>query len=183
MTADPEPVQEIDEPRLVDLLREHESSILGYAMRRVHDRTAAIEIRQATYLDFLIYWRRRGGLPDDDARRILYTLARRKVGKWLAAQCRGEIPTDDDLLARWLGSEDASEQIGRRVDVARALAQLTAEHRTVLGLVCVEGLSYSDAAALMHTTRDQVNNLLRAAKKAARELPELSGYHRKEGRA
>ncbi|WP_414944837.1 RNA polymerase sigma factor [Amycolatopsis sp. cmx-11-32] len=178
MNGEPTRVQEVDESRFVDLLHAQGPQLLRYILTRVGDTHAAQVIRQVVLGELLVYWRRRHGVPDDDAVRLLYGFARRKIGNWRREQTNAPVATDDEVLHRWLDTHatDTCALIDTRVDLVRALAQLDELQRQALMYVYVDQLSYDAAAALLRVSRDGLNNVLRAAKKAARKCPELTEY-------
>ena len=55
-------------------------------------------------------------------------------------------------------------------DVAKAMQQLSEEHRAVLMLICVEGLSYKEAAAVLEVPTGTVTSRLVRARNALMKI-------------
>lgn len=77
-------------------------------------------------------------------------------------QIEGETPLPGHL-------ESETSQIGRAFDVQDALSQLTNEEREVVGLLFLNGLSQSEAAAVLGVNRDKVKDVWARARVKLKE--------------
>ncbi|MEO0479749.1 MAG: sigma-70 family RNA polymerase sigma factor [Planctomycetota bacterium] len=118
----------------------------------------------------------------------LVTLARRKVARILRDQVgvaardpkreRG-IPTDLPVADRRSGPATLADRNDRLVLLEQALEQLTDDHREVVVLARIEGLSAREIGDRMGRSENAVHLLLgRALKRLAKELQDLSGESR-----
>lgn len=178
MNAD-QALQQSDE-QAVALLQAQTRSLRGFISRRLRgDTQGAEDIFQACCEELLVYWRSQGGLPQSRAIGSLYTIAKRKLFKWYECQGRDILcPSDDEVLTAYVDEsvEDPFCGVVARIDVARALEQLSARQRQALTYVYADELSYQTTAGVMGITVDGVKKLLRTAKRTAQQLPELTGY-------
>jgi RNA polymerase sigma factor (sigma-70 family) len=169
-----------DESQLVALMQAHANSLRGLIFRRLRGNHHVMEeIFQASCLALLVYWRRKGGLTENQAIGSFYTIALRKLFDWYKHQGRDVLcPSDDDVLANYIDerAENPFSGVATRLDLTRALDQLTARQRQALTYAVVDRLTYQTAADVMGITPDGFNKLLSAAKQTARQLPELAGY-------
>ncbi len=73
---------------------------------------------------------------------------------------RGPLRPNDAAVATAIAGKDGGDRRITLAAVRQALATLPAEHRTVLVLVCVDGLSYQEAAEVMGVPVDTVRTRL-----------------------
>lgn len=176
-------VQEDGEDPLATLLNAHIQSLAAFVARRVRGDAQAVEdLTQLTLEHVVAYHDRKGLPPGDEAVWLLYKIAERRVYDWYeqrstritkAILC----PTDSELLTEAVaGVEPLEETVARRVDVARALAQLTPPQQRALVLVYVDSLPCQTVAAVMGISVDGVKGHLKRARRRARNLNELIGY-------
>jgi len=102
----------------------------------------------------------------------IFTIGRNLAVKHLKTHRRGGfVPYDDALNA--LIDDDTPERSFERQENKRALHEalktLKEQYRVVLELLYFEDMSYTEAAAAMHKSVDQVNNLAYRAKAALRK--------------
>ena len=83
-------------------------------------------------------------------------------------------PADLQVLQDRAGG-DAGTDVGLRLDLLGALAQLSAEQRESLLLVCVEQLSYAEVAEVMQVPLGTVMSRVCRARAAMRQLLEGRG--------
>lgn len=152
------------------------------------DAQAVEDVLQETLMDLVAYHDRKGGLPaGEEAIRLLFTIAKRRVVDWYGRTGKADLYLSDAaLLADAAAGADLideliDETVIRRVDVARALARLTPPQQRALVLVYVDRLEYRTAAAVMGLSIDGLKTHLRSAKARARQLDELTGYGKPVG--
>jgi RNA polymerase sigma-70 factor (ECF subfamily) len=77
----------------------------------------------------------------------VYRIAMNVITDSLRGRGRRPAPLESEPLSEQPSAEHELEQRERRADVNQALQSLSAEHRMVLTLVAMEGMSSADAAA------------------------------------
>ncbi len=136
------------EERFADLYGSHASAVLAYALRRTSSANAEDVMAEV----FLVTWRRLGEVPSDAriwllgvARKVLAN-QRRGLRRQEATRERlaGEAQRRAGLGGAQTGVGDAGEE-----RVREALAQLRERDREVLLLLAWEGLSNTEAAAVL----------------------------------
>jgi RNA polymerase sigma-70 factor (ECF subfamily) len=138
-----------------DLVLRHGPGIKGFALRMLRNREQAEEIYTETFLDRL---RRR------------QTEAR----AWASVV---EVYADRAVVP----SPEASALLGERAsELEKALGRLPAEHRDVLLLRTIHGLSAAETAQALGCSEDQVFSRLSYARKRLAEL--LSEGNQRQGR-
>jgi RNA polymerase sigma factor (sigma-70 family) len=177
-------LQEGGEDPLAALLQGHSQPLEAFIAHRVRGDGQAVEdLTQLTIMHVVAYHDRTGGLPPgDEAVRLLYKIAERRVYDWYQQRSAHTTrtvlcPSDSDLLTEAVSStEPIDESVARRIDLTRALSRLTPAQRRALVLVYVDGLSYQTAAAVMGISIDGLKGHLKRATQRARHLHELTGY-------
>jgi RNA polymerase sigma-70 factor, ECF subfamily len=122
--------------------------VLGYAIRRTDDRTAAEDAVSET---FLIAWRRLDAVPADPLPWLL-GVARKVIANQRRAAGRRApngplIPLD--AVADVDPRAAVADQVADRQAVATAFSALSAADREVLALVSWDGLSAKEAATVL----------------------------------
>jgi RNA polymerase sigma-70 factor (ECF subfamily) len=127
------------------LFADHGTAVLAYALRRA-DRATAEEVVAEV---FVVAWRRRDRIPDDEPMLWLYAVARRVLAnERRAARRRAALTTALSALARQR-TADPPGAVARGVETLRdALAALRPLDREVLMLTAWEGLDGARAAEL-----------------------------------
>ncbi|WP_328304562.1 SigE family RNA polymerase sigma factor (plasmid) [Streptomyces sp. NBC_00435] len=118
--------------------------MLRTALLLTADRDTAQDLTQAALLRVYLAWPRHRAWDDPAAyaRRVLVNVH----GSWWRRRWRGELP--HGVLPDTAGPEPEPGW-GRRVDLARALAALPSEQRTVLVLRFYEDLGIAETAELI----------------------------------
>jgi len=165
------------------LMERHGSAVKGYALRTLRSPEQAEDVMVETFLRVAAArgrWEDRGSV-----RGWLFTVAHRLCIDQLRRRRleRQSLPRVVELEAdRGMApSPEAEALLGETArELERALAQLSPEHRTVLLLRVVHGLSSEETAAAVGLDESQVRSQLSYARKRIRELIELAPD---EGRA
>jgi len=147
-----------------ELFEAHYGDLMRYATRRV-GADAASDIVSGT---FLVAWRRRGDLPEDDPRPWLYAVARKVIGNELRARRRrerldGRARQQPDAVATT--APDHAEPVAERLRVHQALAALSPRDQEVLRLTEWEGLDLAEAATALECTRTAAKVRLHRARR------------------
>jgi len=159
------------------MYRRESEALLVFFTRRTLDAEIALELTAETFAHAYVGWRRLRGRSREQRQAWLYTIARRRLGRYLR---RGRV--EREALAR-LGiqlpamHEDDLAQIERRAGLAELraalsteLARLSAEQRRALQLRIVEEHSYEDVARHLGISqpaaRARVSRALRALARA-----------------
>jgi RNA polymerase sigma-70 factor (ECF subfamily) len=159
---------------VAELYRRYERPLLAYARRRLHDRMAAEELVHETLLGV---WRMSGRF---DVERgsvdcLVFTIASRVLVDILRRQ-RRTVPVVELGPGVEPMVDDHAADRASAVAVRAAMAQLSNDHRTVLGLVYFDGLTQREAAAVLGiplgTVKTRTYWALRALHAALAEDPD-----------
>ncbi|MEU4090628.1 RNA polymerase sigma factor, partial [Streptomyces aureus] len=156
----------------------HHSQLVGFIRRRLKVADEAEPLAHDTWLAFL--GRFETYRQYDNPAGPLFVIARRKISDWFAAQnVMAQLPGDDlsEYLTR-MGQNmpDMISQAGMRIDLARAVTNLTPRQREALMLYYVDGLSRPAVGELMGISVDGVKKLIATAVKELRKGQGLESY-------
>jgi RNA polymerase sigma-70 factor (ECF subfamily) len=142
------------------MFREHELRVFTYLRRMVFDRDTAADLTQETFLRaFRIAHKFRN---ESSVTTWLLGIARRVYLEWI----RKQRPTPIEMLP----DASADPYANDAIDVERALAKLSTEHREVLLLRFSLDLSGEDVATILGISHDVVRQRITRAKRAFREV-------------
>lgn len=181
------PMDQLSDPQLLQrfsrgdhgafdlLVARHGAAIKGYALRLLHSPEQAEEIYAETFLRVATHrgvWEERGTV-----RSWLFTIAHRLCLDVLRRRAteRRFTPGVVEITSTWSAppSPEASALMGEQAAMLeRALAALPVEHRQVLLLRVVHGLSAGECAEALGLREDQVHSQVSYARKRLRELLE-----------
>ena len=174
-----------DECAFGELVRLYENKVYTLALRICGDPEDA---RDAAQEAFLYAWR---GLPsfrgDAELSTWIYRLTSNAAIDQLrrTKRQRGEVSLDDGELGLTVrdsapGPQEAAEGAELRSAVAAGLTRLSPDHRQVLSLREVQGLSYEEIAQVLEvdlgTVKSRISRARRALRKILLESGNLSGY-------
>lgn len=173
------------EPAFEELVRRHGSSVKAYALRMLSNHEQAEEIYAETFLRVATSrgaWEERGTV-----RGWLFTIAHRLCIDALRRRAteRRLMPGVLEISSTWSvsPSPEASALMGEQAaQLERALAGLPVEHRQVLLMRVLHGLSASECATALGMKEDQVHSQLSYARRRLREQLEQGAERRKEAR-
>ena len=167
------------------LVRTYENKIYHLALRMCGSADEAADIAQEA---FLAAWR---GLPsfrgEANFATWLYRLTSNAAIDYLRRQKkqRGDMSLDDeelglDAVDTGPGPQDAAERTEVRSAVAAGLQALSEDHRQVLVLREIQGLSYEEIAGVLEvdlgTVKSRISRARSALRKILLESGNLSGY-------
>lgn len=164
-------MQPEDADRFSAMYRANERSVLAYFLRR----TDAASARDGAAETFLVAWRRRDEVPEDDATlRWLYGVARKVLANQLRSR-RRQLALRHRLSHVGRSDTPSPETVVvRRADDAatlEAVARLRPEDQEVLRLVVWEELPPRDIAVLFNTSAHAISQrLYRITKQLGRDL-------------
>ncbi|MGF1662609.1 MAG: sigma-70 family RNA polymerase sigma factor [Kineosporiaceae bacterium] len=172
--APPDPGEQL----VAQLYREHGGALVGYATRLTGDRHLAEDVVQEALVRA---WRHRHDLSEDrgSVRSWLFTVVRNITVDRARAAARRPAEAGTDALegaerARPAAADEA-QRVVDQVVLRQALARLTPEHREVLALVQLAGLSVAEAAGRLGVPPGTVKSRTYYALKALRLAYEEMG--------
>ncbi len=145
---------------LAELFKEHQLRVFTYFRRMVYERETAADLTQETFLRaFRVAHRFRG---DSSVTTWLLGIARHVFMEWVRKQ--------REPVAQLGGEAAGDPSSSDSVDVVRALARLSPEHREVLVLRFSLDLPGEDVARILDVSHDVVRQRTGRAKQAFREV-------------
>jgi RNA polymerase sigma-70 factor, ECF subfamily len=159
------------------LFEAHYPQLRRFVLRRVENWAAVEDVLAET---FAIAWRRREQTPDSASLPWLFGICHRVI-----ANHRRSVKRRARLINRLATSRadlgrDPAESVAERGEIGRAFAQLSDAQREVLRLVAWDGLSATEAAAVLDCTPGAFRvRLHRARSELAKHLAE-AGHERGE---
>lgn len=174
-----------DEAAFEELVHRHGASIKGYAIRMLQSPEQAEEIYAETFLRVATArgaWEDRGTV-----RSWLFTIAHRLCLDVLRRRAteRRSVSGVLEISSTWSATPgpEAVALLGEQAArLEAALSRLSTEHREVVLLRLVHGLSAGEVAASLGVREDQVHSQLSYARKRLAELLEAPPARRKEAR-
>ena len=157
----------------------HYGELRVFTLRRISNPAAADDVLTEV---FAVAWRRRDEVPDPP-------------GPWLAAVCKRVIANNRRSARRWLRlrakvdsqppevGRDPAELVTERSTIAGAFARLDDDQREVLRLVAWDGMSSSEAAAVLDCTPAAFRVRLHRARAALSKQLEQGGHEPQSGRS
>lgn len=165
-----------DERALSDLYDRYAGVVYGAGLRYLADRGAAEDLVQDV---FVSVWRGAEGYDPDKARFAtwIFRITRNRATD-LIRRRRARVRTvGEDALKPPLepGEEDSTGRIARSFDVTTGLSRLSPDHREVLVLAYLEGLTQREISERIDTPLGTVKSRTTAALRSLREnmLPEV----------
>ena len=150
-----------------ELVARYQDRIYRFLTRLTRSQDDAMELTQETFLSAyqaLERWR-----PDARFTTWLFRIARNHAFDWLRRSKRVEfVPLDEEEHADFAAPtpDAALETVQRYRKLETALARLPAEHREILLLREIEGLSYEDIAAVLTLNLGTVKSRIARARAA-----------------
>lgn len=169
-----------------DLYRRESEGVLVFFTRRTWDPEIALELTAETFAQAYVGWRRLRGRSAEERQAWLYTIARRRLSRYLRrgrveraaiARLGIQLPTthEDDLRL----IEERAGLAHLRGALASELRCLSEEQRVALELRVVRELSYQEVARDLEISelaaRARVSRALRALGRALEAQPIAEG--------
>jgi RNA polymerase sigma-70 factor (ECF subfamily) len=133
-----------------------------YLARMTGDRRLADDLLQETYYRFL---RSTTTFENDDHRRnYLFRIATNLAHDQRRKPRVAAVPVDE-AEGSLRADGETPEQVGRRLDVTRAMAQLKPRERSLLWLAYAQGASHEEIAAMLGVKRASLKMLLYRARR------------------
>lgn len=144
-----------------ELFKTHRARVLALCLHLLGDRAEAEDALQETFLAVL---RSLNGFRGDaNVSTWIYRIALRAALKRKARlRAHATAPLD---AATNTHAEDPRERIEQRAELTRALESLSAEHRVVLCLFAIEGLTHKEIAEILGVPEGTIWSRLHAARK------------------
>ena len=168
-----------------ELVRRYGAAVKGYALRMLHSPEQAEEVYAETFLRVATArgaWEERGTV-----RSWIFTLAHRlclDILRRRATERRHQVGVVE-LSTTWCASPSPEAQALLGEQAARleaALASLAPEHRQVVLLRLLHGLSAAECAEALGMREDQVHSQVSYARRRLRELLDAPVARQKEAR-
>nr|WP_300789229.1 RNA polymerase sigma factor [uncultured Acetatifactor sp.] len=166
-----------DDEGIVEIIRDYKDGLILYLNGFTRNISTAEELMEETFVKLATrkprFWGRSA------FRTWLYAIGRNVAMDYLRHSARlSPIPAEE--LERLAGEEESLEKLylrtERRILLYQALDRLKIEYRQVLYLVYLEGFDNGEAAAVMHKSRRQIENLVYRAKQSLKSELEKEGF-------
>ena len=164
------------------LVETHETKVYTLTLRMTGDREDARDLAQEA---FLLAYRRLPALRMESsfatwlyrltANLCIDFLRREKRRKTMTVSLEERIEQKEDWRSGWLEPQTELERREQRASLERGIASLSAEHKEILVLREIGGLSYDEIGALLRLEPGTVKSRL------ARARQQLRAYLLKEG--
>lgn len=149
------------------LMEECRQPLIYYLCGLLHNVNDAEDVAMDAFTELLVHPRRYRF--QCSIKSYLFTVAHNKSVDLLRRK-KPTVPLEDCAsLADRERLEDAVVDTDEKKRLNRILQQMNPDYRECLRLVCLCGLSYDEAAAVMKKSNKQVNNLVYRARQALRE--------------
>ena len=164
-----------DDEALARIIEEYGDRLLRYIQGYVGDPDVAEDLLADTFLKLIL--RRRAFREESSFKTYLYAIGRHRALDWLRRKSRTrEVPWEETALTVNVDPAQSLYEEDRRRHLHVALQSIPVDYREVLRLIYFEELTCTEAAAVMHKTRKQTENLLYRGKKALRYALEKEGF-------
>ena len=162
------------------LIARYTGRLIMYADAMIHDIRDAEDLVIET---FAVIMMKHPAIREGGFQAYLYQALRRRISRYRIRRHRLSMFSLDDGQAEALQSvrpEDVFLQDERRQAVRRCLNRIDPEYREAIWLTFFEGLSYTEAAAVMGVNIKKIDNLLSRGKKSMKEELIREGITRAE---
>ena len=166
-----------DDEGLSEIVHEYSDGLILYLNGIVNNIDLAEELMEETL--FKIVTGRPRFVSRHSFKTWLYTIGRNVAIDYLRRQAKHNC-IEATLIHEVSQDELDFERIylleERRIKLHRALRNLPADYRQVLWLVYLDGMSHTEAGAVMHKTQRQMKNLMYRAKIALKSQLDQEGF-------
>ncbi|MDX8036920.1 sigma-70 family RNA polymerase sigma factor [Lentzea sp. BCCO 10_0856] len=180
------PEEQLPEQVFRELFHAHAPTVRRYIHPRIDDVEERGEVFQQVWLRFFAYMQKN---PVDNVGGFLVALAMRRVKDWYGRSVKCEKASDaigtsgtgdplvhreNELLIRQLPRGTGDVEL--RLDLAKALCELTPEDRLVLSLTYVDRLTNREVGVVLGVSQQCVNQRLHRALGQLRVSEHLKNY-------
>ena len=167
-----------DDEGMVEIIRDYKDGLILYIDSIVHNISLSEELTEDTFVKIAV---KKPRYKDKYSFKAwLYAIGRnvtkdhlRKHSHDASVYIDEDIEDKEDLEQEHIKSEE-------KIMLHRTMRKLKSEYQQVLSLIYFEQLSNAEAAAVMHRSKRQIENLLYYAKKALRSELEEGGFQYEE---
>lgn len=173
---------EMDEEAFRSFYDRTARGVWAYLSRATGDSRVADDLLQETYYRFL----RAGGTFDNDAHRrhYLFRIAVNLARDYFRRPRLDPLPAAGDRHhPQSLSGAEAADRAAARIDVGRAMAQLTRRERDLLWLAYAHGSSHEEIAASLGLKTASIKALLFRARRRLAVLLRAVGHPAEGGRS
>ncbi|MGN0679153.1 MAG: RNA polymerase sigma factor [Oscillospiraceae bacterium] len=166
-----------DDEGLTEIVRDYKDGLILYLNGFVNNITVAEELMEETF--FKIITKRPRFREKYTFKTWLYTIGRNVAIDYIRHNSRiADSPIED--MEEILGDEQNLEKSyiveERKIAVHKALKNLHTDYRQILWLIYFDGLSNTEAGAVMKKNSQQVKNLVYRAKNALKSELDKEGF-------
>ncbi len=165
-----------DNDALIEIMRDHKDGLILYFNSFVHDICISEELAEETFVKLVMKRPRFSG--KSRFKTWLYAIGRNTVVDYLRKSTRHRaIPIDEcyDYSDEATIEDTYIRQEEQRI-LHRVMNTLHTDYSQVLYLIHFEGFSNEEAAAILHKSKRQVENLIYCAKKSLKTALEKEGF-------
>lgn len=166
-----------DDEGIVEIIRDYKDGLILYLNGFTQDISAAEELMEDIFVKLATRKPRFRG--HSTFKTWLYAIGRNVAMDYLRHNARLSSRSAEEL-ERLAGEEESLERAylrtERRILLHQALDRLKAEYRQVLYLIYLEGFDNMEAAAVMHKSKRQIENLIYRAKQSLKSELEKEGF-------
>lgn len=170
-----------DDKGLAEIVKDYRDGLMLYLNGIVNNFSVAEELVEETF--FKIITKKPRFHAKYSFKTWLYTIGRNVATDYLRHNVKQSDTSLDDL-ENCIQDEFDLEKLyiieERKIAVHRALKKLNAEYRQVLWLLYFDGMTNSDAAAVMKKNTRQMKNLVYRAKSALKSELDKEGFEYEE---
>lgn len=170
-----------DDKGLAEIVKDYRDGLMLYLNGIVNNISVAEELVEETF--FKIITKKPRFHAKYSFKTWLYTIGRNVATDYLRHNVKQSDTSLDDL-ENYIQDEFVLEKLyiieERKIAVHRALKKLNAEYRQVLWLLYFDGMTNSDAAAVMKKNTRQMKNLVYRAKSALKSELDKEGFEYEE---
>ncbi len=156
-----------DQHAFEELVYRFREPLTAFLYRILLNRETAQDVAQDVFVEVL---EKKGFRPKGAFRSWLFAIARHKAIDYIRKNRRTMLFDDVEHLDHTVGPEEQILAVERRERAGAALRQLKDDRRMALLLTAAEGLSYEEAAEVLHKTPDQIRNLCYRGRQQLRQM-------------
>ncbi|MFJ9588732.1 RNA polymerase sigma factor [Streptomyces acidicola] len=165
----------LERQQIEDFYMQEQRKLWNFVARRIGEDQAE-DVCQESWRSLVLWLRRCQPKLDKELGAMLFHTAELRIADFCKRNKRVPPPAAGEDLVALESARDEYPLVDRRIDLKRALADLTDRQREALHLLYVDRLSVSETAVLMGITPDGVKNHKKRALNKLRSAPALASY-------